>query len=129
MSRVVSELKPERAQPCILVVEDELLIRLLISQELRDSGFRVIEVFSADEALRILQSGVAIDLIFTDVRLPGTIDGLALMAIVLKEFQTIEVVVTSAHLSADAVSCPFFTKPYRPIEVVATIKQLLVKDE
>ena len=63
----------------ILVVEDEVLIRLVIAQYLRDCGYRVIEAVHADEALLVLRkSEIAIDVVFTDVELPGSMDGFAL---------------------------------------------------
>ena len=65
---------------CILVVEDELLIRLIVSDELRDAGYDVIEAFNADEALTVLRSLVRVDLVISDVRMPGSLDGLGLLA-------------------------------------------------
>ena len=63
----------------ILVVEDEVLIRLVIAQYLRDCGYRVIEAAHADEALLVLRkSEIAIDVLFTDVEMPGSMDGFAL---------------------------------------------------
>lgn len=63
----------------ILVVEDEVLIRLVIAQYLRDCGYRVIEAVHADEALLVLRkSEIEIDVVFTDVELPGSMDGFAL---------------------------------------------------
>ena len=129
MEEAIPGLEPEQRQPCVLVVEDEALIRLHISHELRDSGFSVVEAVSGDEALRVLQTGIAVDVVFTDVRMPGVVDGLDLAASVRKEFENTVVIVTSAHLTADAVSGMFIAKPYRPTHVVATIKQLLARDE
>ncbi len=54
-----------------LVVEDEMLIRIMVSDSLRDAGLNVIEAFNADEAIRILHSGVKVDLMLSDVRMPG----------------------------------------------------------
>src|ERR1700756_5751297 len=63
----------------ILVVEDEGLIRLVIAQYLRDCGYRIIEAAHADEALLVLRkSELEIDVVFTDVELPGSMDGFAL---------------------------------------------------
>jgi len=63
----------------ILVVEDEVLIRLVIAQYLRDCGYRVIEAVHADEALLVLRkSELEIDVVFTDVEMPGSMDGFAL---------------------------------------------------
>lgn len=61
--------KPER--PTVLVVEDEVLIRLLIADELRNQGIHVLEASNADEALTILESELSIEVLFTDIRMPG----------------------------------------------------------
>lgn len=63
----------------ILVVDDEVLIRLVIAEYLRDCGYRVIEAAHADEALMVLRkSELAVDVVFTDVEMPGSMDGFAL---------------------------------------------------
>ena len=68
----------EADRATILVVEDELLIRLMIADALRAAGFSVIEAMNADEALAVLRAGVSIDLVMTDIRVPGPTDGLGL---------------------------------------------------
>lgn len=85
------------ARKCVLVVEDELLIRMFLSDELRDAGFHVIEAFNADEALVVLRSVVP-DIIVSDVRMPGSLDGIGLLAAVRETFPTLPVIITSAHL-------------------------------
>src|SRR5437588_13044261 len=67
-----------RKPPCVLVVEDEVLVRLMICEELRDRGLRVIEAVSADEAADMLQSSSDVDLIVSDIKMPGRLDDLAL---------------------------------------------------
>jgi CheY-like chemotaxis protein len=108
----------------ILVVEDELLIRLLVSDELRDAGYHVIEAASADEAVAILKSGADVNLILSDVRMPGALDGLGLLAVVRESFPGIPVILTSGHLQADCAiedgAAHFLPKPYR-IELVLTM--------
>ena len=100
---------------CILVVEDELLIRLALSDGLRDAGYQVIESCSGEEALAILDS-VRPDLVISDVRMPGPLDGLGLLAIVRREFATLPVIIVSGHLRpADALAdgaTRFLAKPY-----------------
>ena len=100
---------------CILVVEDELLIRLALSDGLRDAGYQVIEACGAEEALAILDS-VRPDLVISDVQMPGPLDGLGLLAIVRREFATLPVIIVSGHLCpADALAdgaTQFLAKPY-----------------
>ena len=62
----------------ILVAEDEILVRLDISDYFRSKGFSVLEVSNAEDAMRILKSGEPISLVFTDIRMPGALDGLDL---------------------------------------------------
>lgn len=100
---------------CILVVEDELLIRLALSDGLRDAGYQVIEACSADEAVEALGT-VALDLVISDVRMPGSLDGLALLAIVRQRFPALPVIIVSGHLQpslalADGAT-RFLSKPY-----------------
>ena len=79
---------------CILVVEDETLIRYVVSDELRDRGFQVVEACNADEAMFFLAT-MTPDLIVTDVQMPGSIDGAGLLAFVRKTFPDIPVFLTS----------------------------------
>ena len=64
----------------ILVVEDEAIIRLMIADALRAEGFGVVEAQSGDEALTLLESGTPVNLVFTDVQMPGKLDGLSLVS-------------------------------------------------
>jgi CheY-like chemotaxis protein len=72
--------------PTILVVEDEILIRMWLADELREAGYRVIETISADEALAVLRGGTYVDLTLTDVQMPGSMDGHALAHAIRSEF-------------------------------------------
>jgi DNA-binding NtrC family response regulator len=99
-SQAMREQEPAALRPkCVLVVEDEFLVRMMLSEELRDCGFLVIEAASADEALVILEAS-APDLIISDVKMPGSIDGLGLLAVVRRSFATLPVIIISAHLEA-----------------------------
>lgn len=91
---------PEASASCtrVLVVEDEFLIRMLVADHLRETGFNVIEACNGDEAITILKSGIMVDLVFTDVRMPGTTDGLGLLAFVKRTRPSLPVVMTSGHL-------------------------------
>ena len=63
-----------------MVVEDGLFLRLDLSNQLHNAGFEVIEAQSADEALKLLGTNIEVDLILTDIRMPGQIDGLGLVS-------------------------------------------------
>jgi DNA-binding NtrC family response regulator len=71
--------KQTEAQETILVVEDDVLIRMPIAQYLRDCGYKVIEAVSADEAMAVLvHRETAIDVVFSDIEMPGSVDGFGL---------------------------------------------------
>ena len=113
-----------------MIAEDEFIIRLTIAEFLRDEGYDVIEMANADEALDVFRAGIPIALLFTDVRMPGSMDGCALAQKVRADWPATPVVLTSGFseslLSARSVSQDFVVpKPYRPQAVLATIKALL----
>lgn len=105
----------DAARTCILVVEDELLIRFMLSDGLRDRGYHVIEACSADEALIVLDTAVP-DLIISDVRMPGSLDGMGLLSLVRKTLPCLPVIITSAHLQSELAladgATQFIAKPY-----------------
>jgi DNA-binding NtrC family response regulator len=116
----------------ILVVEDEVLIRLVIAQYLRDCGYRVIEAANADEALLVLRrSELAIDIVFTDVAMPGSMDGFALAQWVRANRPGMDVVLAgSVNRAVQAASdlCDQqnnVPKPYDPQVVHDRIRRLL----
>jgi CheY-like chemotaxis protein len=115
----------------VLVVEDEVLIRMLIAEELRDSGFQVIEAANADEAMGFLAGGGDVDLVFTDVRMPGAMDGLALARHINEAHRDTKLLITSGHLQAgDAAGLgPFIPKPYSISSVIELIGQHLSTSE
>ena len=116
----------EPASVCILVVEDEFLIRLMISELVRDSGYQVIEACNADEGIDIVRSGVHLDLIFSDIRMPGSMDGLGLLQWVKVTRPDLPVIITSAHFDpATAIKCGaahFVMKPYDMNVVLSLIR-------
>ena len=102
-------------QPTILIVEDEMLLRAMLAEVLRDSGYKIIEACNADEALVILSAELP-DLIVTDVRMPGSLDGIAFTAKIRETYLTLPIIITSAHLVhvADPSNgrTHFIAKPY-----------------
>jgi len=119
------------ARKRILVVEDELLIRFMLSDELRNAGHEVVEAISADEALAIFSTGVQVDLMISDVRMPGSIDGLALLSIVREMSPALPVIIISAHLEAEhatarGAAC-FVAKPFSMASLVHRVRDELEK--
>jgi CheY-like chemotaxis protein len=111
------------------VVEDETLIRMMIVDALRNAGLEVLEAGSADEALVILGGGGAtVDLVFADVRMPGTMDGIGLMKLLRETRPELKLAVASGY-SPDWPSPhlvdAFIGKPYDVGRTVDRIKALL----
>jgi len=110
----------------ILVVEDEILIRFILADSLRDIGFQVLEAGDGDEGLQILNSGQVIDLIVTNVRMPGEVDGMELTRRSKSLAPGRPVIVCSAHLyeSEAFPADEFLAKPYSiaaPAEAIARL--------
>jgi DNA-binding NtrC family response regulator len=109
----------------ILVVEDEILIRMSAVATLEDAGFLVLEAQNSAEALAILIQHPEVSIMLTDVRMPGLMDGLALVARVNIDHPTIRSIVTSGHTSAlqasDAGAMSFLPKPYMAQTMVQAV--------
>jgi DNA-binding NtrC family response regulator len=113
-------LEPEGdRQPTILVVDDDVLLRLGATDHLRDHGFVAVEAASGDEAKAVLEAGVSVDLIFSDINMPGDTDGVALAQWAAANLPDVPVVLTSgvqSALTAAQAACPqakeFLIKPY-----------------
>jgi CheY-like chemotaxis protein len=107
----------------ILVAEDELLVRMLVVDLLTDAGFQVVEAGHAAEALIALESGTwRIHLLFTDINMPGTMDGLELAHHVRAKWPHIALLIASGEAKPVPSSLPvgsvFLAKPYLPDHVV-----------
>jgi CheY-like chemotaxis protein len=114
-------------QPKILIVEDDVLIRAAVAQYLRGAGFEVLEAVSVDQALDLLRAG-PVQLVFTDVKLPGARNGLDLMRIVQSDFPQAKVLLTSGVVKADEVTLDGTTllrKPYFLFEVERHLRALI----
>ena len=116
---------PSSAHPRILVVDDEPLLRTFNADMLSDAGFDVLEAADAEEALRLLEDVAGIQVVFTDVEMPGRIDGFALAELIEAQWPEIGVVVTSGRRlpneSFRAKARCFVPKPYAVSHVVALI--------
>ena len=103
-------------KPVILVVEDEFLVRLTAVTIAEDAGFEALSAATADEALTVLESRADVRLVFTDVQMPGTMDGLRLAHAVRDRWPPVELIVTSGRRHIGANDLPdrgrFIPKPY-----------------
>jgi two-component system, response regulator PdtaR len=117
-----------RISPVILIVEDEFLLRMDSAELIENAGFEVFQAGNADEAIEILKARSGIHVVFTDIQMPGSMDGLKLARFVRNRWPPIKIVATSALLRVEDDDLPagsvFLPKPYRGTEVVATLRQL-----
>ena len=116
------------AAKTILVVEDDVLIRLAVADDLMAAGFRVVQAANAYEALKVLESKIALDLVFTDIRMPGSLDGLALAARIRQRWSYLRIVVASGDLPSvppAALADAFLPKPCDSSTILSCINQLL----
>jgi CheY-like chemotaxis protein len=112
----------------VLIVEDEFLLRMNAAEMLGNAGFEVVEAASADEAIAILEVRTDIHVVFTDIQMPGSMDGLKLANFVRGRWPPIKIVATSGNFLAQAGDLPegsvFLPKPYRPAQVIAALQSL-----
>jgi two-component system, response regulator PdtaR len=114
--------------PLVLVVEDEPLVRMVAAEGLEDAGFEVLEAESAADALDILNRRPDVDFLFTDVNMPGDVDGVELARLVHERWPALRIVVTSGKDHVKKSDIPdqgrFVPKPYRTHEVVHLIEEM-----
>lgn len=113
------------SKPLVLVVEDEPLLRLHAVSLIEDAGFATCEAASADEAIALLESDGRIRIVFSDIDLPGTMDGLRLAAAIRERWPPVELILTSGHIVVAPADLParghFFSKPYDAATLVDTL--------
>lgn len=115
-----------QSRKVVLVVEDEPLVRILAVDGLEEAGFEVLESANADQALATLAERDDIDVLFTDINMPGEMDGLELASEVHHRWPSIDVIVTSGLVAPRATDMPdggrFIGKPYDPGQVAAAVQ-------
>jgi CheY-like chemotaxis protein len=114
----------------VLIVEDDILVRLTIADYIRGAGYAVFEAANAAEAVAVFASGERVDVVFTDVQMPGVMDGLMLARWVQEHHPSVQVLVTSGKGDADISSAlmpddAFYSKPYSLEAVADRIRSLL----
>lgn len=116
------------AKPVVLVVEDEWLVRFHAVEMIEEAGFVALEAANADEAVAILEARDDVRVMFTDIDMPGSMDGLKLARAVRNRWPPVKIIVTSGQRVASVEDLPeggtFFGKPYDVHEVTRAIRQL-----
>jgi CheY-like chemotaxis protein len=117
-----------RQSPTVLLVEDEVLLRMMLADQLREEGWTVVEASGADEALLLLrQNLIRPDVVVSDISMPGALDGLGLARMIRSDCPELKIILASALLPPldnpdyDA----FFLKPYDAPAIIRKIKSLL----
>ncbi len=115
-------------RPAVLIVEDEFLLRMGAVDIIAAAGFEVVEAADADEAIEILELRSDIAVIFTDVQLPGSMDGLKLARAVRGRWPPIKIVATSGQVQVRETDLPeggrFLAKPYSQVQVTGVLREL-----
>ncbi|MET0936040.1 MAG: response regulator [Luteibacter sp.] len=109
-------------------MEDEPLIRLMAMELIEDGGFEVVSVANAAEAVRVLEARLDIRIVFTDIDMPGNMDGIRLAAMIRERWPPIEIVVTSSHVHVTKDQMPargvFLSKPYDGQALVGLLRSM-----
>jgi two-component system, response regulator PdtaR len=112
----------------VLVVEDESLVRLVALEAIEAAGFKAYAAANADDAICILERQRNIRLVFTDINMPGSMDGIKLAHCVRDRWPRVQFIVTSGQLKPGEAELPrgsvFFSKPYSPEQVVRRIEKM-----
>ncbi len=122
------------AAPVVLIVENEVLVRMAVAAYLRECGFRVVEARTAAEALRVFESDITIDVLFCGVDIPGDMDGFSLSQRIRRERPQTKIILTSgARRSAEEAGTlceqgPHLAKPYDHRDLERRIRRLLGRE-
>jgi CheY-like chemotaxis protein len=115
-------------KPVVLIVEDEFLLRMDASEMIEAAGFEVVEASNADQAIEILEARPDITVVFTDIQMPGSMDGLKLARAIRGRWPPIKIVATSGHVGVRESDLPeggrFVPKPYSSGQVTGVLREL-----
>jgi CheY-like chemotaxis protein len=118
----------ETKRPVVLIVEDEFLLRMDAVDMITAAGFEVVEAGNADQAIDILETRRDITVVFTDIQMPGSMDGLKLARAVRGRWPPIKIVATSGHVNVSESDLPeggrFLSKPYSPMQITGVLREL-----
>ena len=112
----------------VLVVEDDTLLRMHAAEMIEEAGFEVLEAPNADEAIKLLETRPDIAIVFTDIDMPGSMNGLKLAHAVANRWPPIRIVATSGHFQMQDGDLPegglFIAKPYLSHQILSTLREL-----
>jgi DNA-binding NtrC family response regulator len=115
----------------VLVVEDEMMLRMRAVDMVEDAGFTPVEAINADDALAILESRSDIELLFTDIQMPGSMDGLKLAYAVRERWPLIKIILVSGQLKLTDDDKPadsrFFGKPLDVKQMIGEMRDMMGK--
>ena len=124
-------LTPPLTLPTVLIVEDELILRMRAVDIVEDAGFNAVEAVNADEALAILEARSDIALLFTDIQMPGSMDGLKLAHTVSNRWPPIKIILVSGQIKLSEGETPinsrFFGKPLGSAQMIAQLQEMIGK--
>jgi two-component system, response regulator PdtaR len=118
-----------RPAPIILIVDDDPFLRMLAVEFVNEAGFETLEACDADQAIAVLESCSKIAVLFTDINMPGSMDGLKLASVVSNRWPVIEILIASGHVLLQQADLPpnsrFLQKPYRSAAMIADLHSLV----
>ena len=115
--------------PVVLVVEDEIFLRYVTAEYLEDCGFSVLQAANADEAVGLLQSNRDVGAVFSDIQMPGSMNGLGLAHWITETLPDVKVLLTSGQvLPAAAREWILIAKPYDMAEVERHLREMTAQD-
>src|SRR6188474_2081761 len=119
---------PTKSSTNVLVVEDEMVLRMRAVDLVEDAGFTAVQAVNADEALSILESRSDISLLFSDIQMPGTMDGLKLAHAVHDRWPSIKIILVSGQVKLGDTEKPansrFFGKPLKVKQMIAELQEM-----
>jgi CheY-like chemotaxis protein len=117
------------ARITVLVVEDDPVVRMFAVGIVEEAGYIALEAGNADEAVAILEARSDIEVLFTDINMPGSIDGLKLAHAVRNRWPPIKIMMVSGQVALNADDMPsnsrFFAKPYQASQMIAELRSLV----